>query len=152
MQYDPSPGLTAPLPRERAGVRVESGIQASVKTQREREDKRCLKRHMQQFRGPYGFIRKWVFSLDHKILDSVLFLHCFLPSGNDSIRHFSASVAWPTETCHCCQDLPVDSGRPMTPEFYLSMVTMHAHHVFMVLTTAPQGGFGIMFFRSRLEP
>jgi cytochrome c oxidase subunit 1 len=31
----------------------------------------------------------------------------------------------------------------MTPEFYLSMVTMHGTiMVFMVLTTAPQGGFG----------
>ena len=31
----------------------------------------------------------------------------------------------------------------MTPEFYLAMLTMHGTiMVFMVLTTAPQGGFG----------
>ncbi len=34
----------------------------------------------------------------------------------------------------------------MTPEFYLSMVTMHGTiMVFFVLTTAPQGGFGNYF-------
>src|ERR1051325_795812 len=34
----------------------------------------------------------------------------------------------------------------MTPEFYLSMLTMHGTiMVFMVLTTAPQGGFGNYF-------
>ena len=34
----------------------------------------------------------------------------------------------------------------MTPEFYLSLVTMHGTiMVFFVLTTAPQGGFGNYF-------
>src|SRR5262245_20383827 len=34
-------------------------------------------------------------------------------------------------------------GTEVTPEFYLSMMTMHGTiMVFFVLTTAPQGGFG----------
>ena len=37
-------------------------------------------------------------------------------------------------------------GGPMTPEFYLSMLTMHGTiMVFFVLTTAPQSGFGNYF-------
>src|SRR2546423_14915888 len=37
-------------------------------------------------------------------------------------------------------------GGVMTPEFYLSLVTMHGTiMVFFVLTTAPQGGFGNYF-------
>src|SRR6266566_1818144 len=39
--------------------------------------------------------------------------------------------------------MPFTSGGQMTPEQYLALVTMHGSiMVFMVLTTAPQSGFG----------
>ena len=46
-------------------------------------------------------------------------------------------LAWPEV------HLPFLAGGLMTPEQYLSLVTMHGTiMVFFVLTTAPQGGFG----------
>src|SRR5204863_9463155 len=44
-------------------------------------------------------------------------------------------------------------GGVMTPEFYLSLVTMHGTiMVFFVLTTAPQGGFGNYFLPIQIAP
>ena len=57
-------------------------------------------------------------------------------------------LVWPEKSFAILGDLfPI--GAPdgvMTPEFYIAMLTMHGTiMVFMVLTTAPQGGFGNYF-------
>src|SRR6185295_8030811 len=57
-------------------------------------------------------------------------------------------LAWPTTIIPILETIFPDgfAGGIMKPEFYLTMVTMHGTiMVFMVLTTAPQGGFGNYF-------
>src|SRR3989454_6160527 len=97
--------------------------------------------------APTGFIRKWVFSLDHKIIGIQYYFLALFSAFLGMILSviFRLRLAWPTETWPLLAKIfPVGfQGGPMTPEFYLSMVTMHGTiMVFFVLTTAPQGGFG----------
>jgi len=97
--------------------------------------------------APTGFIRKWIFSLDHKVIGiQYYFLALFSAFlGMTLSVIFRLRLAWPTATWPLLGKIfPTGfEGGPMTPEFYLSMVTMHGTiMVFMVLTTAPQGGFG----------
>ena len=99
---------------------------------------------------PEGFIRKYVFSLDHKVIGiQYYFLALFSVLVGMSLSllmrfhmvHPDARVAWfahlwPTAA----------QGGIMTPELYLSLMTMHGTiMVFFVLTTAPQSGFGNYF-------
>jgi len=99
---------------------------------------------------PQGFLRKYVFSLDHKVIGiQYYFLALFsvlLGMGLSLIMRFhmikpDATVSWfgklwPTGA----------AGGVMTPELYLSLMTMHGTlMVFFVLTTAPQSGFGNYF-------
>jgi cytochrome c oxidase subunit 1 len=100
--------------------------------------------------APTGFIRKWVFSLDHKVIGLQYYflalIAVFLGMGLSII--FRLRLAWPTEHWPLLGKIfPAGfEGGPMTPEFYLSMVTMHGTiMVFFVLTTAPQSGFGNYF-------
>ncbi|HEU0008042.1 MAG TPA: cbb3-type cytochrome c oxidase subunit I, partial [Terriglobia bacterium] len=100
--------------------------------------------------APTGFIRKWVFSLDHKIIGLQYYflalIAVFLGMALSII--FRLRLAWPTEQWPLLAKIfPAGfEGGPMTPEFYLSMVTMHGTiMVFFVLTTAPQSGFGNYF-------
>ena len=97
-----------------------------------------------------SFVRRWVFSTDHKVIGrqyyflalfsavvgillSVLMrFHLVYPDAK--VRLFE--MLWPTGA----------SGGIMTPELYLSLMTMHGTiMVFFVLTTVPQGGFGNFF-------
>jgi cytochrome c oxidase subunit 1 len=99
---------------------------------------------------PTSFIRKYIFSTDHKVIGKQYFFlalfavflgmflsvlmrwHMVYPAV--AVKWFE--TLWPT-------------GAPnglMTPELYLSLMTMHGTiMVFFVLTTAPQGGFGNYF-------
>src|SRR2546428_6770990 len=88
--------------------------------------------------APKGFIRRYIFSLDHKVIGIqywwlaivAVFVGMFL---SVLMRY---QLAWPG------QKVPL-WGQVMTPEQYLSLVTMHGTiMVFFVLTTAPQSGFG----------
>src|SRR6202040_1115238 len=103
-----------------------------------------------QHSAPTGFIRKWIFSLDHKVIGLQyyflalfsVFLGMFLSLLMRYHMVFpDAKVAlfeklWPTGA----------AGGQMTPELYLSLMTMHGTiMVFFVLTTAPQSGFGNYF-------
>ncbi len=90
--------------------------------------------------APQGFIRKWVFSLDHKVIGlqyyflalAAVFVGMFL-----SLLMRIHLVA-PTAVLPFLGDIK--------PETYLTLVTMHGTiMVFFVLTTAPQGGFGNYF-------
>ena len=100
--------------------------------------------------APQGFIRKYVFSLDHKVIGiQYYFLALFsvlIGMGLSLLMRYhmvnpDAKVGWfgtlwPTAA----------QGGIMTPELYLSLMTMHGTiMVFFVLTTAPQSGFGNFF-------
>ena len=100
--------------------------------------------------APQGFIRKYIFSLDHKVIGiqyyflglfsvlvgmtlSVLMrFHMVYPDAKVGLFE----KLWPTGA----------AGGQMTPELYLSLMTMHGTiMVFFVLTTVPQSGFGNYF-------
>ena len=90
--------------------------------------------------GPQGFIRKYVFSLDHKVIGlqyyflalSAVFVGMFLS------LLMRIHMIWPTAI------LPIIGE--IKPETYLQLLTMHGTiMVFFVLTTAPQSGFGNYF-------
>src|ERR1044072_7343597 len=87
-----------------------------------------------------GFIRKYIFSLDHKAIGiqyyflalSAVFVGMFL-----SVL-MRIHLVWP--------DFKIPGWGPIMPEQYLTLVTMHGTiMVFFVLTTAPQSGFGNYF-------
>ncbi len=106
--------------------------------------------HAAVHKAPTGFIRKYIFSLDHKVIGiQYIFLAlvaAFLGMSLSLI--FRLRLAWPTETWPLLAKIfPAGfEGGPMTPEFYLAMLTMHGTiMVFFVLTTAPQSGFGNYF-------
>src|SRR5689334_8305352 len=100
--------------------------------------------------APEGFIRKYVFSLDHKVIGiQYYFLGLFsvfvgmalsvlmrfhMVNPNEAVSWMGK--IWPTGA----------PGGIMTPELYLSLMTMHGTiMVFFVLTTVPQSGFGNYF-------
>jgi cytochrome c oxidase subunit I len=90
--------------------------------------------------APQGFIRKYVFSLDHKVIGIQYF---FLALSAVFVGMFLSllmriHMIWPTA------NLPLIGE--IKPETYLSLLTMHGTiMVFFVLTTAPQSGFGNYF-------
>ncbi|MGI9168422.1 MAG: cytochrome c oxidase subunit I [Pyrinomonadaceae bacterium] len=99
---------------------------------------------------PKSFIRKYIFSLDHKIIGIqyiMLALAAVLVGMTMSVL-MRMNLSWPGTNWPILGTL-FPGGAPggmMTPEFYLSLVTMHGTiMVFFVLTTAPQGGFGNYF-------
>src|SRR6202050_4436138 len=90
--------------------------------------------------GPQGWIRKYVFSLDHKVIGIQYF---FLALTAVFVGMFLSllmriHLIWPAAALPLLGELK--------PETYLTLVTMHGTiMVFFVLTTAPQGGFGNYF-------
>jgi cytochrome c oxidase subunit I len=90
--------------------------------------------------APQGFIRKYIFSLDHKVIGIQYF---FLALTAVFVGMFLSLLMrihlyWPNAV------LPLVGE--IKPETYLSLLTMHGTiMVFFVLTTAPQGGFGNYF-------
>lgn len=97
-----------------------------------------------------GFIRKYVFSTDHKVIGIQYFMLALFAVvvGMALSVLMRLRLAWPEEKWPLLQEwFPTAfAGGPMTPEFYLSMMTMHGTiMVFFVLTTAPLSGFGNYF-------
>ena len=93
--------------------------------------------------APTGFIRKYIFSMDHKVI-GIQYWFLALAAvfvGMALSLYMRLRLAWPND------HFPLLAGEgPMTPETYLSLLTMHGTiMVFFVLTTAPQGGFGNSF-------
>src|SRR6266404_2636469 len=100
--------------------------------------------------APTGFIRKYIFSLDHKVIgiQYILLALTAVVVGLVMSVLMRMNLSWPGTNWPFMGTL-FPTGAPggvMTPEFYLSLVTMHGTiMVFFVLTTAPQGGFGNYF-------
>jgi cytochrome c oxidase subunit 1 len=99
---------------------------------------------------PQGFIRKYIFSIDHKIIGiQYLLLAMFsVLIGMIMSVLMRMNLSWPGTKWPILATLFPEGapGGVMSPEFYLSLVTMHGTMmVFFVLTTAPQGGFGNYF-------
>jgi cytochrome c oxidase subunit 1 len=97
-----------------------------------------------------GFVRKYIFSTDHKVIGIQYFLLALFAVlvGMTLSALMRLRLAWPEEKWPLLQHLfPAGfAGGPMTPEFYLAMLTMHGTiMVFFVLTTAPLSGFGNYF-------
>jgi cytochrome c oxidase subunit 1 len=99
---------------------------------------------------PTSFIRKYIFSLDHKVIGIqyiILALVAVIVGMTMSVL-MRMNLSWPGTHWPILATL-FPGGAPggiMNPEFYLSLVTMHGTiMVFFVLTTAPQGGFGNYF-------
>jgi cytochrome c oxidase subunit I len=89
--------------------------------------------------APTGFIRKYVFSLDHKVIGLQYFFLALASVfvGMALSLLMRIHLIWPQATVF---------GFAIKPETYLSLLTMHGTFmVFFVLTTAPQGGFGNYF-------
>src|ERR1700745_2226672 len=100
--------------------------------------------------APTSFIRKYIFSIDHKVIGIqyiLLALSAVLVGMIMSVL-MRVNLSWPGTHIKILETL-FPQGAPggvMSPEFYLSLVTMHGTiMVFFVLTTAPQGGFGNYF-------
>jgi cytochrome c oxidase subunit I len=90
--------------------------------------------------APQGFIRKYIFSLDHKVIGIQYFLLALTAVfvGMFLSLLMRIHLVWPAAV------LPLVGE--IKPETYLSLLTMHGTiMVFFVLTTAPQGGFGNYF-------
>ncbi len=101
--------------------------------------------------APTGFIRKYIFSIDHKVIgiQYILLALFSVVHGHDDVGADAHEAVVARDTRGRILGTLFPEGAPggvMTPEFYLSLVTMHGTiMVFFVLTTAPQGGFGNYF-------
>src|ERR1700732_1569123 len=90
--------------------------------------------------APQGFIRKYIFSLDHKVIGLQYYFLALLAVfvGMFLSILMRVHMIWPTAVLPLVVEIK--------PETYLSLLTMHGTiMVFFVLTTAPQGGFGNYF-------
>ncbi len=100
--------------------------------------------------APTGFIRRYVFSTDHKVIGIQYFFLALTAAlvGVAMSLLIRLRLAWPTTRWPMLESIFPEGFKDglMQPEFYLAMVTMHGTiMVFMVLTTAPQSGFGNYF-------
>ena len=99
---------------------------------------------------PTGFIKKYVFSLDHKVIGEQYYLLALVAVYIGLVLSWIMRIhlAWPSAAIPGLQ-LLFKNGAPggvLTPELYLQLMTMHGTiMVFFVLTTAPFAGFGNYF-------
>jgi cytochrome c oxidase subunit I len=90
--------------------------------------------------APQGFIRKYIFSLDHKVIGLQYYFLALVAVfvGMFLSLLMRIHLIWPTAVLPWVGEIK--------PETYLSLLTMHGTiMVFFVLTTAPQSGFGNYF-------
>ncbi len=103
-----------------------------------------------QHAAPTGFIRKHVFSLDHKVIGKQYYGLGLLAVliGMALSWLMRIHLVWPNSAIPGLQLLS-KTGAPggvMTPEYYLQLMTMHGTlMVFFVLTNVPFAGFGNYF-------
>ncbi len=103
-----------------------------------------------QHAAPTSFIRKHVFSLDHKVIGKQYYglalLAVFIGMGLSWLMRLHLGwPAWPIPMLDKLSAVGAPQG-VMTPEYYLSLMTMHGTiMVFFVLTNAPFAAFGNYF-------
>ena len=99
---------------------------------------------------PTGFLRKYVFSLDHKVIGKQYLDLALVAVTTGMILSWlmRLHLAWPKAAVPGLQQLSPNgaAGGVISPEYYLSLMTMHGTiMVFFVLTTAPFAGYGNFF-------
>jgi cytochrome c oxidase subunit 1 len=90
--------------------------------------------------APQGFIRKYVFSLDHKVIGMQYYFLALVAVFVGMLLSLLMRIhlIWPAAN--------IPFFGEIKPETYLTLLTMHGTiMVFFVLTTAPQSGFGNYF-------
>ena len=96
------------------------------------------------------FLLKYVFSTDHKVIGVQYYLLGFLAVGIGTLLSIlmRLHLAWPQAAAPLLGRLwPLGApGGIITPEFYLSLLTLHGTlMIFFVLTSVPLGAFGNYF-------
>ena len=96
---------------------------------------------------PHGFIRKYIFSVDHKVIGiqyvTLSLVAAFIGMALSWVMRIH--LGWPTAAIPFLGTLSPNGapGGVPTPEYYLSLMTMHGTIMaFFVLTAAPMAGFG----------
>src|SRR5271169_6484092 len=103
-----------------------------------------------EHKAPTSFLRKYVFSLDHKVIGKQYYglalVAVFVGMALSwLLRIHLAYPTWPIPLLSKLSAVGAPNG-VMTPEYYLSLLTMHGTlMVFFVLTNAPFAGFGNYF-------
>src|SRR6202049_293953 len=98
--------------------------------------------HAVQHHAPTTFIRKHVFSLDHKVIGKQYSALAWLAALIGMVLSWLMRIplGWTNAAIPGLQLLSKNGapGGVMTPEFYLQLMTMHGTIMgFFVLTTAP---------------
>jgi cytochrome c oxidase subunit 1 len=106
--------------------------------------------HVAHHAPPTSFIRKHVFSLDHKVIGKQYYGLALLAAiiGMFLSWLMRLHLGWNNAAIPGLQLLSKNGapGGVMTPEYYLQLMTMHGTiMVFFVLTTAPFAAFGNFF-------
>src|SRR5580698_1130377 len=99
---------------------------------------------------PASFIRKHIFSLDHKVIGKQYYVLALVAALIGMVLSWLMRIhlAWTNYPIPSLHLLSANGapGNVMTPEYYLQLMTMHATIlVFFVLTTAPFAAFGNYF-------
>src|ERR1700758_3201725 len=100
--------------------------------------------------APTSFIRKYVFSLDHKVIGLQYYALAFVAVFTGMVLSWIMRIhlVWPNAPIPGL-GLLSKTGAPggvVTPEYYLQLLTMHGTlMVFFVLTNAPFAAFGNYF-------
>jgi len=100
--------------------------------------------------APRGFLRTHVFSVDHKVIGRQYLDLALVAVVTGMVLSWlmRLHLAWPETPIPGLGKLSPNgaAGGVITPEYYLSLMTMHGTiMVFFVLTTAPFAGFGNYF-------
>ncbi len=106
--------------------------------------------HAAQHHAPTSFIRKHVFSLDHKVIGLQYYGLALVAVFVGMVLSWIMRIhlGWTNFAIPGLQLLSKNGapGGVMTPEYYLQLMTMHGTiMVFFVLTTAPFAAFGNYF-------
>src|SRR5580700_2645789 len=99
---------------------------------------------------PTTFIRKHVFSLDHKVIGKQYYALALVAVLTGMVLSWimRLHLGWTNLAIPGLHFLSANGapGDVMTPEYYLQLMTMHGTiMVFFVLTTAPFAAFGNFF-------
>ncbi|MFZ0519491.1 MAG: cbb3-type cytochrome c oxidase subunit I [Candidatus Acidiferrales bacterium] len=103
-----------------------------------------------QHTPPTSFIRKYIFSLDHKVIGKQYYGLALLAVFIGMVLSWLMRLhlgwpAWPIPLLDKLSAVGAPGG-VMTPEYYLSLMTMHGTiMIFFVLTNAPFAAFGNYF-------